>query len=183
MGGKIMELGQKIRGTREKFGMSLRKLARTIGVSPSFISQVEQGKAQPSVDSLQKIARTLEVSCSFLLSEDNQSISPVTIAKKKGAPKLIQGVEAQVLVSKSKLNNLDPTLLTIKPGATSKTDANAEDGEQFVLLLKGQLEMDVDGKKYILKEGDNMHFKSNVAHQFKNSSNSATKALWVRTYV
>ncbi|MBU0579557.1 MAG: helix-turn-helix domain-containing protein, partial [Candidatus Margulisbacteria bacterium] len=43
-----MDLGMRMREIREKAGISLRKLAKEVGVSPSFISQVEQNKAQPS---------------------------------------------------------------------------------------------------------------------------------------
>jgi len=46
------ELGQRLRAVREERGMSLRALAKLIDVSPSFVSQVELGKASPSVGTL-----------------------------------------------------------------------------------------------------------------------------------
>src|ERR1700742_728205 len=55
-------VGEGLRTHREEAGMSLRELARRVGVSPSLISQIEHGKATPSVGTLYAIVSTLNVS-------------------------------------------------------------------------------------------------------------------------
>jgi transcriptional regulator with XRE-family HTH domain/mannose-6-phosphate isomerase-like protein (cupin superfamily) len=55
-------VGEGLRAHREEAGMSLRELARRVGVSPSLISQIEHGKATPSVGTLYAIVSTLGVS-------------------------------------------------------------------------------------------------------------------------
>src|ERR1700760_1442624 len=55
-------VGEGLRAHREEAGMSLRELARQVGVSPSLISQIEHGKATPSVGTLYAIVSTLNVS-------------------------------------------------------------------------------------------------------------------------
>ncbi len=68
-----MDIGTRLREVRILRGISLRNLARKVGVSASFISQVEQNKCQPSLQTLRRISEVLEVSTSYLLEpEDHQ---------------------------------------------------------------------------------------------------------------
>lgn len=170
-----MDLGMRIRETREKIGISLRKLAKEVGVSPSFISQVEQNKAQPSINSLQKIASVLGSSVSSLIGEKS-----VARGKKKVDLSTFTGVEVKRLVPNNMANNLEPNLFTLQPGGSSGKLVSTSAGEEFVLLLNGSLEINLDGKPYQLKEGDNIYFKSSVPHSFQNKSNSPAKVLWVK---
>lgn len=175
-----MSLGKRIRETRLKNAITLRKLAKMVEVSPSFISQVEQDKAHPSIDSLQKISSLLHVSSSYLLGEeDNQDV--IVIRHKKGKPKLIQGVELKSLISTNvRKNILDPYLMTIQSGTISeKVTEQTRQGEEFLLLLSGSLEVSLGDKNYTLKQGDNIYFDSSVAHQFKNMSSAPAQVLWV----
>lgn len=56
------QLGAKLRVARKHAGLSLRELARQLSVSPSFLSQMENGKSQPSVATLYSLAQVLGVS-------------------------------------------------------------------------------------------------------------------------
>ncbi|MBI1350635.1 MAG: helix-turn-helix domain-containing protein [Actinomycetales bacterium] len=61
-GGAVDNLGARLRDVRLQAGLSLREVARRLGVSPSFISQMENGKSQPSVATLYSMAQLLDVS-------------------------------------------------------------------------------------------------------------------------
>lgn len=65
-----VNLGLQLRTARKKSGMTLRELARQLGVSPSFLSQIENGKSQPSVATLYSMAQTLDVSIDHLFEGD-----------------------------------------------------------------------------------------------------------------
>lgn len=68
----VSQLGGKLRLARRQAGLSLRELARQLSVSPSFLSQMENGKSQPSVATLYSIAQVLGVSIDELFhTEDN----------------------------------------------------------------------------------------------------------------
>ena len=170
-----MDMGMRIREIREKSGMSLRKLAKEVGVSPSFISQLEQSKAQPSINSLQKIAQVLGISMSTIIGE--KAAAPR--GKKKSDYTQFSGVEVKRLVPNAN-TNLEPCLFTLQPGGSSGDISATHAGEEFVLLLNGSVEITLDGKPYQLKEGDNIYFNSGVPHSFRNVSNSPAKVLWVK---
>ncbi len=71
-----MNIGDRLREVRRLRGISLRNLAKEVGVSASFISQVEQNKCQPSLDTLRKISRTLDVTTGYLLEFEQDEFSP-----------------------------------------------------------------------------------------------------------
>ena len=85
----MASLGSRLRDVRIQSGLSLREVARQIGVSPSFLSQLENGKSQPSVATLYSITQLLEVSIDDLFSIDGPSHSLHTPAP--GAPVVSQG--------------------------------------------------------------------------------------------
>lgn len=81
-----VNLGLQLRTARQKSGMTLRELARKLSVSPSFLSQIENGKSQPSVATLYSMAQTLDVSIDHLFEGDatrttEGSAEPVTDAE------------------------------------------------------------------------------------------------------
>jgi transcriptional regulator with XRE-family HTH domain len=69
-GDPVVNLGSRLKAVRLRSGMSLREVARQLGVSPSFISQLENGKSQPSVATLYSIAQLLDVSIDELFAKD-----------------------------------------------------------------------------------------------------------------
>jgi len=58
----VVALGARLKRVRQQSGLSLREVARQLGVSPSFVSQLENGKSQPSVATLYSISQLLDVS-------------------------------------------------------------------------------------------------------------------------
>jgi len=65
-----MNLGEKIKKIRNEKGFSLRDLAGKVDLSASFLSQIEQGKASPSIENLKKIANCLDVRVSYLIEDE-----------------------------------------------------------------------------------------------------------------
>jgi transcriptional regulator with XRE-family HTH domain/quercetin dioxygenase-like cupin family protein len=65
----VLQIGERIRAERISKGISLRGLARGVGVSPSLISQIETGKCQPSVSTLYAITTVLGVSVQDVFGE------------------------------------------------------------------------------------------------------------------
>lgn len=60
-------LGARLRAAREAQGVSLRSVAAAIGVSPSLLSQIENGKTNPSVDTLYALVQQLGISVDAML--------------------------------------------------------------------------------------------------------------------
>ena len=84
--GGVGQLGGKLRLARQQAGLSLRELARQLSVSPSFLSQMENGKSQPSVATLYSIAQVLEVSIDELFHTSDDARAGRRTRATAGAP-------------------------------------------------------------------------------------------------
>lgn len=69
------QVGSRLRKARMARGVSLREVARNIGVSPSFVSQVETGKASPSVGTLYSLVNELGLSLDEVMSPDSGDLA------------------------------------------------------------------------------------------------------------
>ena len=78
-------MGERLRAARRARSLSLRTLAERLGVSPSLISQIETGRANPSVSTLYAIAAELDVSLDELLFNDRRPPEAAAPAR-PGAP-------------------------------------------------------------------------------------------------
>ena len=114
---KVPPIGPRIRTERERRNVTIRALARVIGVSPSLISQIETGKSQPSVSSLYSITSALGLSLEDLFdaSDAESSESQGTITSMEGIRYLrsdrAKGVGPHVSPN-------DRELLTLESGVT-----------------------------------------------------------------
>ena len=79
------DMGDRLRAARRERGLSLRALAERLHVSPSLISQVETGRAKPSVSTLYAIVNALGISLDELLFTDAWSASPAHRAAAAGS--------------------------------------------------------------------------------------------------
>jgi transcriptional regulator with XRE-family HTH domain len=82
----VVNLGSRLKHRRLLSGMSLRELARQLGVSPSFVSQLENGKSQPSVATLYSLAQLLDVSIDELFAAEGAVTPAPAPAPARAAP-------------------------------------------------------------------------------------------------
>ncbi len=94
--GESVDIGRKLREVRRIKGMSLRALARCVEVSASFLSQVEQGKCQPSLETLTKISGALEVKADYFLREEEETAQEVLEIKLPNQLKYLSAVASLV---------------------------------------------------------------------------------------
>jgi len=175
----MSELGSKLKSLRKNKGISLAELSKLAKCSLSYLSMVENGKVDPSISRLKNIATALNITVIDLFqSENNNDI----ILRKRDR---IRGefanskIDMEILVPPhSKDKKIDARLTIIHPGGGSRGDY-FHPGEEFGLLLKGRLELIIDGVSYQLEEGDSFYFSSNRRHSFRNLVNEDTIIVWV----
>jgi transcriptional regulator with XRE-family HTH domain len=92
----VVSLGGRLKRVRERSGRSLREVARQLGISASFLSQMERGKSQPSVATLYSLAQLLDVSIDELFAADEHDDKPLAEGiPGHGAPGPIQRVRGR----------------------------------------------------------------------------------------
>lgn len=89
----VVKLGVRLKQVREKSGQSLRAVARQLGVSPSFLSQLENGKSQPSVATLYSLTQLLDVSIDELFAADHVEVVEESQSASQGSSSVAAALE------------------------------------------------------------------------------------------
>jgi quercetin dioxygenase-like cupin family protein len=88
------------------------------------------------------------------------------------------GVHKELLTPFSRQPRLDLYLMTIEPDGSSSEEAFIHQGEEAGVILEGGIELFVDGKRYILGEGDSFRFASNRPHRYLNAGSKTARVMW-----
>jgi transcriptional regulator with XRE-family HTH domain len=171
-------LGPKLRALRKAKKLSLKQLADRAGCSPSYLSMVENNKVDPGVSRLKKIADALDMTIVDLFQP--QTGQRLLIRKDERIRAEFSGSKTRIEILVPQLPNkqMDARLAVIYPGGSSEGDYR-HPGQEFGLVLKGVLELSVDGISYLLEEGDSFYFESTRNHRFRNPGNADTLVVWV----
>jgi len=176
-------VGINIKKLREESEITLRELSKRLRVSASFLSQIETGKASPSLSTLKDIADALQTTVGGLMGENQtKQDSPVVKVKERKALKhLGSGVSMYLLSTPDSNKQMETLLFSLDRDANSGKMLYKHFGQEFVLALSGVLELTLNDTKHVLKKGDSIYFNSNVPHSFKNLYKGKTEAVWVVT--
>ncbi len=176
-------VGTNIRRLRKEQNYSLRDFGEKVGVSASFISQVEMGKISPSLSKLKDIADGLNTTIGLLIGEtDINNNSPVVKKReRRHTNHLGTGINVEILSRPDPFKQMEPILIKLDPLATSGENQYQHYGQEFIIVLKGKILISLSDTEYIMEEGDSMYFNSNIPHSFKNLKNGISEALWVVT--
>jgi len=171
-------LGSKLRTLRKQQGLSLKQLAARVGCTPSYLSMVENERLDPSVSRLKKVVDALGKTIVDLFGDSADG--NVIVRKEKRAKVSFPGSKLfiEILVLQSPDKKMDARLATIAPKGGSEGDYS-HPGEEFGLVLKGTLDLTVDGTLYHLEEGDAFYFHSTQKHRFRNNGSEEAQVVWV----
>jgi transcriptional regulator with XRE-family HTH domain len=178
------DVPRRLRAERERRGISLRELARRLAISPSAISQIETGRARPSVATLWAIVTELGMSLDDLFAPERHaagaSTLPVVSAGAREALALATGVRWERLTADD-----DPDVDFIwvvydVGGSSSPDDAMIRHaGREYGLVLAGRLEVTVGFERSILGPGDSISFDSTTPHRLRNAGDEQVTGVWV----
>jgi transcriptional regulator with XRE-family HTH domain len=171
-------IGAKLRELRKMRRLSLTKLADRTGCSASYLSLVENGKVDPGISKLKKIANGLEITIVDLFQ--NEPNSKVVLRKNERIQAEFKSskTKIEILVPQIQDKKLDARLAIIAPGGSSDGDYR-HPGEEFGLILKGSLDLTVNGVTYRLNEQDSFYFSSTQSHRFENKGQKEAVVVWV----
>jgi len=180
-----LKIGLKLRQARKARRLTLKELADRIGASESLLSKIENERVIPSLQTLHKIVSELGISIGALFSADAPSeqivfrkgqrpiLSMDTVGRGQG-----RGIRIESLALSHEL--LYPSIHIVAPGGETGGTINHV-GEEVGYVLEGELHMTIDGKEYVLRQGDSFFFRSELAHGYRNEGDSEARILWVNT--
>lgn len=167
----------RIREYRLSRGMTIRELAAQAQISVGLISQVERGVADPSLETMRKIARVLGIPLFSLFQDDDESSKVAVIRLQDrftiGSP------HSRITYTRASRGGgrLEVLEGALEPGSASASEPRGHPSEECVLVLSGQLIVEVMAERHSLAEGDSCHFDSNLPHRYLNESDEPTRFL------
>jgi len=153
-------IGERIRRRRRELGLTLRELADRTGVSVSFLSQVENNRCNPSLDSIHRIATALGVQLLYFRTDDNIN-SPITRAHERPKLHFRNPNVGYELLTRYLGGATMAMVLRFQPGERRSAEALAQQTEQWMYVLQGTMEITVKGEQYILWPGDFIVYAGN----------------------
>lgn len=182
-------IGEKIKSIRESKELTIEAVAERSGLGIEQIERIESNIDFPSLAPLIKIARVLGVRLGTFL-DDQSELGPVISRKKdsneansigfsNNSTKARKHMEYHSLSQDKSGRHMEPFLIDIASSTEVNFILSTHEGEEFIYVLDGIVEINYGKNTYILEEGDSIYYDSIVAHHVHAGHGETAKILGV----
>ena len=181
-----IRVGEKIKALREQKGFSLKDVADLTGFSTALLSQMENHLVSPSLGTIMKLARTLGVRVGDFLGETQGE--PFTIVRKDERKNVSRfaskdgvkyGYSYESLGFDKKDRHMEPFIVTLEPATVKSAKTSVHEGEEFIFVLEGEMEVILGNHTDVLYPGDSIYYDSTIPHRVQCHQDKVTKILAV----
>ena len=176
-------VGSNLRRLRVKRGLSLEKLSRMSGVSRAMLGQIELGQSAPTINVLWKISTALGVPFSGLIGQ--RQAGGVVVLRGGSAKTLTShdgAFSSRALFPFDAPRRVEFYELTLAPHGEEKADPHAPGTVENLVVAKGSCEIEVEGGRQLLGEGDAIVFEADAPHAYRNPGEAPALMYLVMTY-
>ena len=181
-----VRVGEKIKQLREKKGLSLKEVADATGFSTALLSQMENHLVSPSLGSIIKLAKALEVRVGDFFGETQGEPFAIvrkderkTISRFASKEGVSYGYSYESLGFEKKDRRMEPFIVTLEPATLKTSKTSAHEGEEFIFVLEGEMEVILGNHTDILYPGDSIYYDSNIPHRVQCHQDKVTRILAV----
>lgn len=176
------EVGATLQKLRLKRGLTLDDLSRAAGVSKSMLSQIEREKANPTIAVAWRLANALGIGIEELLSSQHQDVQTIHVLEPHETPTLPgshAGYMLRILGPMELAGKYEWYELTLVPDGALVSNPHDPGTMEYLTLLHGAVEVEVDGMKKKLKTGGTARYRADKNHAIRNLAKTEAKALLV----
>lgn len=179
----VRYLGHEIRGLRKARGMTLASLAAASGLSIGYLSLLERDLATPSIKALHAVSRALAVTISWFFEAGAVPEGERDFVVRRTRRRRLDFSSGIVdeLLSPHLNGSLELLSSRFPGGATSGEEPYTHAGEEAGLVVRGRLELWVDGRLFMLQAGDSFGFPSTLPHRYRNPDSDEAEVVWAIT--
>ena len=183
-------IGDKIKQLREERNIPAGEVAAASNIDAQKLQHIEEGKSNPSFHTLVKIARRLGVRPGTIL-DGSEDANPVITTAQEGGVALSHtnnfgeergNMDFISLAQNKKDRNMEPYVITVSYVANGNGAPSSHEGEEFLYVLEGELEVRYGNKTYRLGKGDSIYYDSVVQHVVSSAAPDATARVLAVTY-
>ena len=180
-------IGAKIKGLKLLRKKTLQEVADKTGSSPALISQVENNNVSPPLATLSKIAKVLGVRVGYFFRDEGpeEAYEVVRREERPAVTRVISrtggqhGYTYNALTHRKRDKIMEPFLLFVDPGMRDEENLYSHEGEEFLLILEGEVELVLEQERVVLREGDSVYFESSLRHRLLAHGSGGAKVLAV----
>lgn len=175
-------LGPRLRALRTQRGLTLVQLAGKSGLSHPFLSQLERGRARPSMTSLERIAAALSTSVVELLADQPSTTENSRVSVVHAGEGIVGGFGSgtgRVLV--------DGAPRSFRPIEYSGDSAVwgevvVHDEDEFLYVLSGQIEIELGGARHLLGPRDSSYCPGGTGHRWRSQDGRDYRLIVVKEW-
>ena len=181
-------IGGKITTLRTSLGLSQDELAERCDCDVRTIAGLEDGQLAPSLAPLIKITRALGVRLGTLLDDDNQVGPVITLKDEADKVERLKSLETSSdagvldffsLAEGKSARHMEPFMISVNPSDSQTHALSSHEGEEFVHVLDGEIEIEYGKDLHVLGAGDSIYYDSIVPHQLRAHGSAQAKILAV----
>ncbi|MEG1310547.1 MAG: helix-turn-helix domain-containing protein [Romboutsia sp.] len=174
-----LNIGEKISQFRKKQNLSIRDLAKLAEVTPSLLSQIERGLANPSVNSLKSISSALNVPLfTFFISEVNKKDLIVRHDNRKKVVLPESNDVVYEMLAPGISDNLEFAIMNLPPNTSSCENFIHHKGYEIAYILDGEASIYLEHEIFTLYKGDSIKIPAGTHHRWSNLTNLQTKVIF-----
>ncbi len=183
---KEIRVGEKIKALREQKGLSLKDMADRTGFSTALLSQMENHLVSPSLGTMTKLARALGVRVGNFLGEtQGEPFAIVRKDERKNVSRFASkegvkyGYSYESLGFDKKDRHMEPFIVTLEPATVKTSKTSSHEGEEFIFVLEGEMEVILGNHTDVLSSGDSIYYDSTIPHRVQCHQDRETRILAV----
>mgnify|MGYP003754716843 CR=1 FL=1 len=176
----INSVGSDIRALRKNRSMKLVEFADKLDRSVGFVSQIERGLSEPSIQDLRKISSLFDVPVSFFfgVQKDDQSETQYVVrANERRKLGNAEGGLVEELLSPDLGGSFETIRSEFLPGA-EMSEAIKRDSEEAGYVVSGTLDLEINGRWHTLNKGDSFRF-TGEPYRWRNNTKQSAILIWV----
>jgi electron transfer flavoprotein alpha subunit len=167
--------GAKVCKLRQDHGWSVEDLAEKTGQPPEFIERIENEEFSPPVSFLLRLSKAMNIDPGTFLRKEEKDI--IRGQRSTAFTRRTRNYSYQTLTPGAENDHLRAFMITIEAKQTHKPVEYKHEGEEFIYVMEGELELILGGTRHHLKPGESIHFNSEIPHKLKSLSNQDTRCL------
>ena len=174
----MKEIAERLRGLRDSVDLSTAEMAAQTGIEQGTYETYETGNVDIPMSYICQVAKTFNVDTSIILSGTETHAESYFVTR-KGLGISVERSKAykyRDLAGGFKNAKATPFLVTVEPN-DNPIHLNSHPGQEFNLMEKGTLLLQIDGKDIILEEGDSIYFDATKPHGMKALNNEKARFL------
>ena len=175
----LEDIGQRIRKLREEKGLALEELSNLTGFDVQFLSSLEKNEAQPQLGTVIKLSKALDSAFGRLVSGVGDKLYSITRKNERRtvSRSTSHKGEKQVYLYKSlapdvKGRHMEALIVQLEEDPDK--EISVHEGEEFIFVLDGVVEMGIGEDSFELEPGDSVYYLSTTPHHIASKSGKAT---------